>query len=255
MTYYDDELYHYDDELYHYGVKGMKWGVRRFRKNIGNGISRIRRKGSAFYKKHRRAINTAAGLAGAAALGYGAYRLDKATGGHGAAAIRRAGSAAKNMYNNARSIDYRTTLKDIGYQAGQRARKFGSGLSSRYYGSKFHQKVAPIKTGIRNAGHKAWRDAKIAGRKVGPAAKRFGANVGSTAKKYGSKVGSAAKNMYNNARSVNYRNVARDVGYEVGQRVGRFGRQTAFNVGRVGATAKRKTREALANLRRRRRGY
>lgn len=112
MIYYDDELYHYDDELYHHGVKGMKWGVRRFQKRVSNGISRIRRKGQRFYKQHktgiRRAAIGAATAAGAAALGYGAYRLDKRyNGGRGAKAIAgaygKARKSASGMYTKANS--------------------------------------------------------------------------------------------------------------------------------------------------------
>lgn len=123
MTYYDDELYHYDDELYHHGVKGMKWGVRRFRRSVGNGISRIRRKGQAFYKKHKTGIRRAAIGAGVAGLAAGAYALDRRfNGGKGAKAIS---GAAKYAYGKAANS-----------RAGQRVagayNKVRSGASSAY---------------------------------------------------------------------------------------------------------------------------
>lgn len=97
-----DEMYHGDDyygmydyypedELYHYGVKGQKWGVRRYqnadgsltdagRAHYGRGSGSGRRAGGYDEKKGvnwRKVAAVGAGVAGAAALGYGAYRLAK----------------------------------------------------------------------------------------------------------------------------------------------------------------------------------
>lgn len=173
MTYYDDELYHYDDELYHYGVKGMKWGVRRFRRNVSNGISRIRRKGQKFYNKHRRAINTAAGIAGAAALGYGAYRLDKATGGRGA-------RAAANLYRNA------------GVYGRQGAERLGSGV--RKARSKVKNTVAYQRMLRGTAG---------ARKKIGSAARSAYGAASSAAGRAYSSASKRAGSLYTSARNSN----------------------------------------------------
>ncbi len=76
--YYDDDYYGYydayspyDDELQHFGVKGMKWGVRKARPSSGGGKRNWK-------KIAKRAAIGAGVAAGAAALGYGAYRLHKA---------------------------------------------------------------------------------------------------------------------------------------------------------------------------------
>lgn len=174
MTYYDDELYHYDDELYHYGVKGMKWGVRRFRRNVSNGVSRIRRKGQKFYNKHRRAINTAAGIAGAAALGYGAYRLDKATGGRGA-------RAAANLYRNAGVY---------GRQGAERIRSGAHKLHSKYRNTATYQQLSRKTAGARKKIGSAIGGAYGAGSKYAKSA------YNSAKKKAGS--------LYTSARNSNF---------------------------------------------------
>ena len=92
MAYYYIAGLPYSAELYHHGIKGQKWGIRRFQNADGTltnaGKSRYG-SGSNFsgnssgkdHTKLKRNLKTAAkvavGVAGAAALGYGAYRLGK----------------------------------------------------------------------------------------------------------------------------------------------------------------------------------
>lgn len=72
---------YYSNELYHFGVKGMRWGVRRSRRNTNNGFARIRRNTRNFYRKHKTGIKRAAKIAGVAAgtaaLAYGIRRLHR----------------------------------------------------------------------------------------------------------------------------------------------------------------------------------
>lgn len=59
-------------ELYHYGVKGMRWGRRKARPKMSGAARSARRK-----KILKRVAIGAGAAAGAAALGYGAYRANK----------------------------------------------------------------------------------------------------------------------------------------------------------------------------------
>lgn len=70
----------YTDALYHHGVKGQKWGVRRYRNTDGS----LTNQGKKHYlsdetkRKLKTGAKVAAGVAGAAALGYGLYKVGRA---------------------------------------------------------------------------------------------------------------------------------------------------------------------------------
>lgn len=68
-------------ELYHYGIKGMRWGHRKARPQLSGAQRSARRK-----KILKRVAIGAGAAAGAAALGYGAYRGHKALSTPGGAA-------------------------------------------------------------------------------------------------------------------------------------------------------------------------
>lgn len=70
-------------ELYHYGIKGMRWGHRKARPKMSGAARSARRK-----KILKRVAIGAGAAAGAAALGYGAYRGHKyVSSPHGAAHV------------------------------------------------------------------------------------------------------------------------------------------------------------------------
>ena len=75
----------YQNELYHYGVKGMKWGVRRARKNDVSGTSSKKRKTDnddnqttkkkGLSDRQKTALKIGAAAAGTALAAYGAYKV------------------------------------------------------------------------------------------------------------------------------------------------------------------------------------
>lgn len=77
----------YTNELYHYGIKGMKWGVRRARKNDVSGTSSKKRKTDSdddqttkkkgLSDRQKTALKVGAAAAGTALAVYGAYKVSK----------------------------------------------------------------------------------------------------------------------------------------------------------------------------------
>lgn len=65
--------------LCHHGIKGQKWGVRRFQNKDGSLTSSGKKRYLSEEQKAKikKAAKVAAGVAGAAAIGYGAYKLGK----------------------------------------------------------------------------------------------------------------------------------------------------------------------------------
>lgn len=73
-----------DDHTYlaHHGIKGQKWGVRRFQNKDGSYTNEGKRRylSEETKGKIKKAAKVAAGVAGAAAIGYGVYKVGKASG-------------------------------------------------------------------------------------------------------------------------------------------------------------------------------
>ena len=162
-------------ELYHFGVKGMRWGHRKARPRMSGAARSARRK-----QILKRVAIGAGAAAGAAALGYGAYRGKKyISTPHGAAhlmvgalraqqgvdrvggAARKAGSAVGSYALGGKHSSRRAGLK----AAGAAARSAGSAIKTRAKDAKDGAQI--IGYGARYAG--------------GVLGKRAGAAVGSYA--------------------------------------------------------------------------
>ena len=76
-----------DDHIYlaHHGIKGQKWGVRRFQNKDGSLTDQGKRRylSDETKGKIKKAAKVAAGVAGAAAIGYGVYKVGKASSRYG----------------------------------------------------------------------------------------------------------------------------------------------------------------------------
>lgn len=259
-----------DNYLEHHGIKGMKWGVRRFQRTDGTrtaaglkryaegAVSRVKRtaKGLANrYKtdaKFRRRVNMGAAVLGTAALGYGAYRYDKAHGGKGAQALRYAknrlrGSeavtnakvvgrkikgAASSAYGKARDSKYGRMARDYGARVSTEAeyaynnakKKASSAYANAQKTSKKMYKnaqksAANLYTKASNS--KLARGSRRTAEKVSSKATALknrikGSNAYVNAKVAGRKVKSAASSTYGKVRDSRYGRVARDYGARIG---------------------------------------
>ena len=140
-------------ELYHYGIKGMRWGHRKARPQLSGAQRSARRK-----KILKRVAIGAGAAAGAAALGYGAYRGHKA--------LSTPGGAAKLMIGALRAQQGVDRVKGG-------AQKVGSTVGGYVLGGKRSARRAKLRSAADGASI-IGNSARLAG---GIAAKRAGGAV------------------------------------------------------------------------------
>lgn len=117
--------------LAHHGIKGQKWGVRRFQNNDGSLTDQGKRRylSDETKRKIKTAAKVAAGVAGAAAIGYGVYkvglagnRLKMATAYKEASKIS-SNLGVTNFHNAQKSAELRDAAKKA-IDTSRRARQF-----------------------------------------------------------------------------------------------------------------------------------
>ena len=185
-------------ELYHYGIKGMRWGHRKARPQMSGAARSARRK-----KILKRVAIGAGAAAGAAALGYGAYRGHKyVSTPHGAAHVMLGALRAQQGIDRVKGG----------------AQKVGSTVGGYALGGKHSSRRAGIKragAAARSAADGAsiiGNSARLAG---GIAAKRAGGAIKSRASdvsqklRQGRAAAELAANVYRSRRKYQGRHVSR----------------------------------------------
>ena len=181
-------------ELYHYGIKGMRWGHRKARPQLSGAQRSARRK-----KILKRVAIGAGAAAGAAALGYGAYRGHKyVSTPHGAAhvmigalraqqGIDRAKGAARSAAGtvggyalggkrSARRAKLRSAA-DSASILGNSARLAG-GIAAKRAGGAIKKGAHNVKTGAQIYGYAAKTVAGVGAKRAGSAVRKVGSAVG-----------------------------------------------------------------------------
>lgn len=109
--------------LAHHGIKGQKWGVRRFQNSDGSLTNQGKRRylSDETKGKIKKAAKVAAGVAGAAALGYGVYK------------IGRAGHKLKMVTAYKHASDVAGNLGTMNAHAAGLSRASGNHVNAKYY--------------------------------------------------------------------------------------------------------------------------
>ena len=226
-------------ELYHFGVKGMRWGHRKARPRMSGAARSARRK-----QILKRVAIGAGAAAGAAALGYGAYRGKKyISTPHGAAHLMVGALRAQQ------GVD----------RVGGAARKAGSAVGSYALGGKHSSRRAGLKAAgaaARSAGSAIKtraKDAKDGAQIIGYGARYaggvLGKRAGSAARSAGSAIKTRAKDAKDGAQIIGYgaRYAGGVLGKRAGSAAGSAARKAGSAVGSYALGGKHSSRRAAAS--------
>lgn len=178
-------------ELYHYGIKGMRWGHRKARPQMSGAARSARRK-----KILKRIAIGAGAAAGAAALGYGAYRGHKyVSTPHGAAHVMLGALRAQQGIDRAKGA----------------ARSAAGTVGSYALGGKRSARRAKLRSAADGAsiiGNSARLAGGIAAKRAGGAIKNRASDV-SQKLRQGRAAAELAADVYRSRRKYQGRHVSR----------------------------------------------
>lgn len=152
--------------LAHHGIKGQKWGVRRFQNNDGSLTDQGKRRylSDETKGKIKKAAKVAGGVAGAAALGYGIYKVGRA--GNRlkyATAYKQASSMASNLsLTNRQNAESMLKLRDDAARVAKR--DFNAGQyrhASRFYLQRANEYTKDAKRYMRESTRLAMKASEL----------------------------------------------------------------------------------------------
>ncbi len=166
-------------ELYHYGIKGMRWGHRKARPKMSGAARSARRK-----KILKRVAIGAGAAAGAAALGYGAYRGHKYVSTPGGAAHVMLGALrAQQGVDRAKGAARSAAGTVGGYALGgkhssRRAGLAKAGAAAARAGGAIKKGTHNVKTDAQIYGYAAKTVGEVGAKRAGAAARSAAGTVG-----------------------------------------------------------------------------
>lgn len=166
-------------ELYHYGVKGMRWGHRKARPQMSGAARSARRR-----KILKRVAIGAGAAAGAAALGYGAYRGHKyVSTPHGAAHVMLGALRAQQGIDRAKGAARSAAGTVGGYALGgkhssRRAGLAKAGAAAARAGGAIKKGAHNVKTDAQIYGYAAKTVGEVGAKRAGAAARSAAGTVG-----------------------------------------------------------------------------